>query len=311
MSVPELPEVETTARGLNKLVKGRRIKDVWTDWPKYFRFHKNAAVFKKCVAGRKILGVRRVGKNVIFDLSGDYLLVVHQKMSGHLLVGTWKKQHGKWRGDEDGLKEQWENQKWVPGASKNSPFWDPKNRFIRLIFFLDRGEMLALSDLRRFAKALCGPKEEIFGLPDFENLGPDPTAKNFTFKKFKKLFENKKGRIKQVLLDQTFIAGIGNIYSDEILWKAKVYPLAWVQDLGEKKLRVLYKTTREILNKALKLQGTSIDDYRKPKGRKGGYAEVRYVYQREGEKCKRCSAKIKRIKVGGRSAHFCPHCQRQ
>ena len=307
--MPELPEVETTARALNKLVRGRKIKKVWTDWPKYFR-SKSEIVFKKCVVGRKILSVRRIGKNVVFDLSGDHVLVIHQKMSGHLLVGAWKKQHGKWRSDEDGLKEQWENQKWVPEAPKNSPFWDPKNRFIRLIFFLDHGEMLALSDLRRFAKVLCGPKEEILGLPDFENLGPDPTARNFTFEKFKKLFEGKRGKIKQVLLDQSFIAGIGNIYADEILWKAKIHPLTRVEKFNEKELKSLYGSTKEILKKALKLQGTSIDDYRKPKGRKGGYADVRYVYGREGEKCKRCSAKIKRIKIGGRSAHFCSHCQK-
>ena len=123
--------------------------------------------------------------------------------------------------------------------------------------------------------------------------------------KFKKLFENKCGRIKQVLMDQNFIAGIGNIYSDEILYVAKIHPLSRLEKLGGKQITVLYRAMRDILEKAVKLRGTSIDDFRDTSGKKGYYAQARLVYQKEGEKCPRGHI-IKRIKLGGRSAHFCP-----
>lgn len=283
--MPELPEVETITRGLNRKIKNRKITGLWTDWSKYGNL-------KKHVIGKKIIGVDRRAKNVLIHLSDNHLLLVHQKMSGHLMVGKWKK----------------EKERWIPQPPAG-PLTDPMNRFIRLIFFLDNGQMLALSDLRRFAKILCAPKEVIFSLPDLKELGPEPLEPQFTFEKFRKLFKSKKGRIKQVLMDPKFISGIGNIYADEILWFAKIHPLTRVESLKEKSLKTVYRAMKFILKKALKYRGTSIDDYRDAAGRRGRYDRVRYVYQREGEPCRRCGVKIKRIKVGGRSAHFCPKCQ--
>lgn len=307
--MPELPEVQTIVDGLNRKIRDRKLTDLWTDWPKYFQLPKSETDFRKHVIGKKILGVERRAKNVLIYLSRRYLLLIHQKISGHLLVGKWKKAIGGQASNGE-LPEKWAGQKWIPAAPKTSPLWDPMNRFIRLIFFLDNGEALALSDLRRFAKVLCGPKEAIFNLPDFKNLGPEPLDPKFTFRNFRKLFLKKAGCIKQVLMDQQFIAGIGNIYSDEILWVSKTHPLRRAEKLGEKDLKKIYSAMRFVLKKALRLRGSSVDDYRDVEGGRGRYDLVRYVYQREGEPCRRCGAKIKCIKIGGRSAHFCPRCQR-
>lgn len=304
--MPELPEVETIVRGLNRKIRGRRIVDLWTDWPKYFKLPVGEKSFRRHIVGRKISGVERRGKNVLIHLSDDHLLLIHQKMSGHLMVGRWEKAN---KQKINILGDGWADQQWLPRFPGGAAA-DPKNRFIRLIFFLDNGEMIALSDLRRFAKALCGSREVIFNLPDLKNLGPEPLARDFNFSGFERLFGGKRGRLKQVLMDPAFIAGIGNIYADEILWVAKIHPLARVEKLKKETLRKIYLAMRFVLKKALKLRGASIDDYRDAFGRRGGYDKVRYVYQREDEPCPRCGTKIQRIKIGGRSACFCPRCQR-
>ena len=281
--MPELPEVQTIVDELKKTVKNRQIVDLWTDWPKY-------RPIRRHVAGKKILDVERRGKNILFSLSDNHLLLVHQKMSGHLLVGKWKSVKGIWVSA-------------IPGPLLE----DRNNQYIRLIFFLDNGKMLALSDLRRFAKILCGPKNIILNLPDIKDLGPE--ALSLSEKVFIELFKKKKGILKSVLMNQNFIAGIGNIYSDEIVWLAKIHPQKRIEKLTLKNLKDLYQAMRKILLKALKLRGTSIDDYRTANGERGRYDLVRYVYQREGKPCQRCGTLIKRIKIGGRSAHFCPKCQ--
>ena len=294
--MPELPEVQTIVSGLKKTVKNRRIVDMWTDWPKYRGIRRH-------VVGKKIIGVERRGKNIFFDLSDRHLLLIHQKLSGHLLVGNWvEKVKSKEQGEK--LPEKWQNQKWIPDV-KSGPLWEDRNRFIRLIFFLDNGKMLALSDVRRFAKVLCGPREAILGLPDIAELGPE--ALEISEKEFAALFENKKGNIKTVLMDQNFIAGIGNIYADEILWLAKIHPEARVEKLSPAQIKSLYKSTRKILLKAIKLKGSSVDDYRLPTGARGGYDKVILAYRRTGEKCAKmgCKGIIIRKVIGGRSAHFC------
>ena len=313
LEMPELPEVETIARGLNRKLKGRKITGLWTDWPKYFSARggfpsgggrsRGEAAFRRHLVGKSITGVSRRAKNIFIHLSDNHLLLIHQKMTGHLMVGKWKPFKNQ------KVEERWQNQKWIPDPPRG-PLMDPMNRFIRLIFFLDNGTMLALSDLRRFAKVVCGPRTEILNAEDIKKLGPEPLQPDFTFKKFSALFKGKRGRLKQVLTDQNFISGVGNIYADEILWVARIHPLKKVENLKEKYLRTIFGAMKKILRKALRLRGTSIDDYRDAAGRRGGYDQVRYVYQREGEACPRCGAKIKRLKIGGRSAHFCPRCQK-
>ncbi len=306
--MPELPEVHTIANDLNRKVRSDVIKDVWTDWPKYFRPQTEAA-FKRTVRGRKILSVGRRAKNIIFRLSGGYAMLAHQKMTGHFLVGKWQRWPGISGKRQEARDKIWAGQKWVP-VEINGPLGQDRNRFIRLIFFLKSGRMLALSDLRRFAKVVAGPEEKILNLAELKKLGPEPLEKGFTFQKFEKLIVGKKTKIKPLLLNQNFMSGLGNIYADESLWFARVYPARSAASLTPAELKRLYDAIRTVLKEAIKLRGSSVDDFRDTSGRSGRYQLVRRAYGREGGQCPRCGSIIKRMKIGQRSAHFCPHCQK-
>ena len=290
--MPELPEVETTVKGLNSKVLKRAFVDVWSDWEKLVKNPQSFEVFKKEIKNKKIIKIWRRAKNIIFDLSDGYSLLVHQKMTGHLLVGNWKL----------------ENKKWIP--VEKGPLNDPYNRFLHLIFFLDNGKMLALSDARKFAKVELWKTDELLASKEFKNLGPEPLDKDFTFQKFKDILKNKTGRIKQVLMDPYVVAGIGNIYSSEVLWQAKIHPEKNVAKLSDLELKLLYQAIKKVLQFAVKLGGESFSDYRKVDGSKGNFDTERKVYKREGQKCQRCKTLIKRLKFAGRSAFFCPTCQK-
>jgi len=290
--MPELPEVETTIRGLKSKVQKRIFIDVWSDWEKTIKKPKSFLEFKKEIKNKKIKNIWRRAKNIIFDLSGDYSLLVHQKMTGHLLVGKWI----------------FENKKWVPKTK--GPLQDPYNRFIHLVFFFDNNTMMALSDVRKFAKVELWKTKDLLNSETFKNLGPEPLEKTFTFNKFKEVLKRKRGKIKQILMDQNIIAGIGNIYASEALWYAKIHPQKETFKLNEKELKSLYQSIKKVLESSVKLGGESFSDYRKPDGTKGGFDTERKAYKREGQKCYRCKTKIKRIKFAGRSAFFCPNCQK-
>ena len=271
--MPELPEVQTTISGLKKAqpsILRAEFLNVWTNTEKIFK-KPSFKEFKKKIKNKKIKDIRRRGKNIIFDLSGGYSMLVHLKMTGHFLYDKWEE--------------------------------DPMNRFIRVKFFLNNSKVLALSDLRKFAKIeLC--KSENLNL----NLGPEPLSNDFTFNKFKSVL--KRGKIKQILMNQEIIAGIGNIYADEILWQAKVHPEKNVLDLTEEELKLIYSAIKNILEKALKLGGTSVSDYRNIKGGKGFFEKELKAYRRQGKKCFRCGSSIQRKKIAQRSCHFCPTCQK-
>lgn len=288
--MPELPEVQTIVDDLNKKIVGRKITAAWFDAPKIIKKPKSKD-FEKNIKGAKILSVDRRAKNILIYLSGSRLLLIHQKMTGHLLVGKWQKTKSGWR------------------SLLGGHFNEKVNDYIHLILFLDNGKALALSDLRKFAKVLLGPRKELEKMPDLEKLGVEPFSKEFTFTKFKSVVGKEKRKIKAVLMDQERIAGIGNIYSDEILWEAKVHPFRPANSLSDPELKKIYLAIEKILKKALKLRGTSTSDFRDTSGAKGGFGEVLNVYRREGELCPRCGNEIVRQKMGGRSAHFCPRCQ--
>lgn len=271
--MPELPEVETTVRGLQRTqpsILGVGFINIWTDLEKFKKL-------KRGLKRKKIKKIWRRGKNIIFELSGGYSLLVHQKLTGHLLYDDWDKK-------------------------------DKANSYIHLKFFLDNGKVLALSDLRKFAKVELWKTKDL--VKELNSLGPEPLENDFTFEKFKEVLKNQKGKIKQVLMDQEVIAGIGNIYSDEILWRARIHPFKRGAKLTEKELKSIYRNIKPVLTKAIELGGESISDYRNPEGKKGVFDIERKVYRRQGEKCPRCGTKIKRAKLAGRSAHFCPACQK-
>ena len=290
--MPELPEVETIVRALRKKVLRRTFLDVWTDFEKMIKTPKDFKRFRKTLINKKIQKIWRRGKNIIFDLSENLSLLVHQKMTGHFLVGLWVLDNGRWKSQTKG------------------PLEEKVNSYIHLMFFLDNGKMLALSDLRKFAKVELWDSEELRESRELKKLGPEPLKKDFTFKKFKETLENKKGKIKQVLMNQEIIAGIGNIYSDEILWKAQICPFQNILKLTDHELKRIYRSLQKILKKAIELHGESISDFRDTEGRRGRFDKARKVYRREGEKCGRCGTIIKRIKINGRSCHYCPICQK-
>ncbi|MCX8015760.1 MAG: bifunctional DNA-formamidopyrimidine glycosylase/DNA-(apurinic or apyrimidinic site) lyase [Patescibacteria group bacterium] len=289
--MPELPEVETIVNDLKKILLKRRIVDVWTDTKKLIK-QPDFEIFKKQVKGLLIKNIRRRGKNILIDLSNDLTLLIHQKLTGHLLYGKWSIQKNK-------------AIPLIHGALE-----DPMNNFIHVVFYLDNNYQLALSDLRKFAKIILAKTDEIENLKEIKEIGPDPLDKNFDFETFKKAIKKQRGKIKQVLMEQKVIAGIGNIYSDEILWWAKIHPLRTTASLTDEELKKLYHYTLEVLKTAIKARGSSVSDYRDPKGEKGSYDQIRRVYRRENQKCYRCGTLIKRIKIGGRSSCFCPNCQK-
>ena len=169
--MPELPEVQTIVDDLNKKVKGLTIADIWTDWPKQFKRSPGGFDgFKKAVKGEKIMKVWRLGKNIIFDLSGGKKILIHQKMTGHLLVGRW----------------QLKNNNWV-ASDKKGLLTEKVNGYIHVMFWLSNKNMLALSDLRKFAKVLVANERDFKNLEDVKNIGPDPLKPSFQFKEFKSL----------------------------------------------------------------------------------------------------------------------------
>jgi len=290
--MPELPEVETIVRDLQKKVLGKAFNDVWTDFKKIIKSPKDFEEFKKEIKGKTIKKVKRRAKNILFELSNNKTLLIHQKLTGHLLLGKWQQKEGKWEAT-------------IPGPLKE----DPMNKFLHLIFWLDNNQMLALSDLRKFAKVELLDKDTLE--KELSSFGPEPLDKDFTFEKFKEVLDKKrKGKIKQVLMDQEVITGIGNIYSDEILWKAKIHPFKETKQLSDEEIKRIYNAMREILPKAIELGGESISNFQRISGERGYFDKERKIYRREGEKCSRCGTIIKRVKLASRSAHFCPGCQK-
>jgi formamidopyrimidine-DNA glycosylase len=299
--MPELPEVHTTSTELDKLIKGLKILDIWSGYDSKYFYGKNQIkdpaffrMFKKKTIGSKIDSVSRKGKNVLIHLDNGLTILVHMKMTGHLLYGKYKKSKGEWAATEEG------------------PLRDDKwNGWIRMVITLNDENHLALSDLRKFAKVTLINTNEIDIHPEL-NLGPDPLDKNFNYKKFKEIISKKPtGRIKNVLMDQELIAGIGNIYSDEALWMTGIDPETPVKKIKDEKLKDLLKSIKFVLRKGINFGGDSMSDYRTPSGEPGNFQKHHQVYQRKGEGCfkKDCKGKIERKVVGGRSSHYCPKCQ--
>lgn len=269
--MPELPEAETTVRELKNKLAGRTILKIWTDYEKMFR--PSFAEFRKGATGRKIKIVSRRGKNIILEFHFGGGVLIHQKLTGSLLFNP----------------------------AVETPF-------IHLIFFLDKGR-LVLSDVRKFGKAVF--TEDLAKLPDCQNLGIEPLSPEFTLKRFREILAGANGKIKKILTNQKKIAGLGNIYSDEILFAAKISPLRKVENLKENEIRNLFQTVKKILLKAVNAKGTGVSDYLRPSGKKGGFSEFLQVYGRKGKSCFRCGTKIKAVKFGGRTSCYCPKCQKQ
>lgn len=302
--MPELPEVQTTVSGINKLLLGLKIKKVWSDYhtplfdSKQHIKSKNffEKIFKKKVIGTKIVKAERLGKNVLINLDNNNTILIHMKMTGHLMYGKYKFQIE---------KNQKHKENWVP--AEDGPLKDPFNRFIHLVFVLSNGKSLVLSDMRKFAKITLIEQKE--NSDETSHIGPDPLSDEFSLKIFsKQILKKPNGKIKSVLMEQSIISGIGNIYSDEILWQAGIKPDRMVKTLKTEEIKNIFKNISPILKKSIKLGGDSMSDYRNIFGEKGKFQNFHLVYRKTGEQCskKGCHGIIERKKIGGRSAHFCP-----
>lgn len=290
--MPELPEVENTKKSLEKLIINNYIINIWTDTPSLIR--KNSLEeFRNNMLNRKITSVKRIAKNIIITFDGGYALLIHLKMTGHLLIGNWSIQKNK--------------NKYLVTPKSMGALTDKMNGYIHFIFYLDDGRELALSDLRKFAKLIFNTEENIYKEAGIYNAGKD--ALLITLKELSAVIKLSSKNIKTFLMDQTKIAGIGNIYADDILFKAQVHPLRKANSLSLDEIKKIHISIKEILLFATKIGGTSISDYRDIKGEKGGYGDVRMVYRRDGKPCYVCGSLIKRIKINNRSARFCPTCQ--
>ena len=266
--MPELPEVETIKRDLEKIIKGKKITEVRIHNPKVIR-EPSLSAFKKGLLGVSIKNVLRRAKVLILELSNKKALTVHLKMTGQLVY---------------------------PGTGKQS----------RVSFHLSNGKVLDFNDQRLFGELrLLNKWQELKFIRD---LGPEPA--DLSFNEFKNMLQNKKTKIKSLLMDQKFISGIGNIYAAEILFLARISPERSAAKLTEEEKYFLFKAINDILNKAIRLGGSSVDDYVRPSGKQGKYALYHKVYGREGKPCVNCKTKIKRISQGGRGTFFCPKCQK-
>jgi len=275
--MPELPEVETVARDLRRHLlphgggPGPRITGARLSWTRTLR-DEDPAGFIEGVTGRRIEAVGRRGKQLVIDLDAGAFLTIHLKMTGQLFV--------------------------VPATR-------PVDPYERLALSLDDGRELRFRDIRKFGRV---------GLYDaddrpFDDVGPEPLDDRFTLREFRRRIRGRRARLKPLLVDQSFLAGVGNIYADEALWRSKLHPLRSAGSLRPHHERALYRNIREILAEAVEFRGSSIDDYTAPDG-DGGMQERLDVYQRTGLPCPRCGRPIRRIVIGIRSTHFCSFCQR-
>jgi formamidopyrimidine-DNA glycosylase len=296
--MPELPEVQTTTNGLNKTVKGKTITDVWTSYnspyykdkddvknPNFFK------ILKRKVIGQKILKSERRAKNILIHLENKQTILIHMKMTGHLLYGKYIKKNDKWMAQKKGLLQ------------------DPFNSHIRLVFSLDNGKYLAFSDMRKFAKVTLIETNSLDTSPHLSHLGPEPLDEKFEFPLFKsQLMKRPKARIKEALMDQRLISGIGNIYADEILWRSCVHPLSEVQAIPDKNLKQMFESTKATLRKGIDFGGDSMSDYRNIYGEKGNFQDHHSAYRKHKTSCLRpnCKGVLEKTLVGSRSAHFCP-----
>ena len=274
--MPELPEVQTIVNDL-QILTGDTIIGFWTDFEKAIK----TKDFKEKILGKKIKSVTRMSKNVVIELSDKNTIIIHLKMTGKLIL-------------QSNVKDQ---------VSKVT------NKHLHHIFYLKKNGALEFHDIRKFATLGIASPEKLLQIT--QSKGVDPFSKDFTSQKFAAILSSKKNKnIKSLLMDQSAISGIGNIYASEIPFDAKINPLRKAEELNKKEIQNLYKSTLKILKKAIELRGTSISDYRDASGEKGGFQKQLKVYGKAGKKCIKCATMIEKTVIGQRSTFHCPTCQK-
>jgi formamidopyrimidine-DNA glycosylase len=287
--MPELPEVETIVRGLTRLLPGRRVSQVNFDWPKSFPNSKPDV--DQFLIGAEVLGVTRRAKVILIELSTGYSLVIHLKMTGQLVF----------RGGQESFGA---------GHPSDSLVGELPDKSTRVTLEFKDGSRLFFNDQRKFGWMRLIPSVEINNLDFFRKVGPEPLAADFNWEILEqRLIRRKNSSIKAALLDQSVLAGIGNIYADESLWGAKIHPVTLVKDLSSEQVRTLYEEIVFVLELSIEKGGSTDKNYVSAEGKKGSYLSFAKVFRRQGQACPRCGHIIEKIRVAGRGTHICPHCQ--
>ena len=275
--MPELPEVETYVRALEPLLTGKTIQAAAVHWPRTIAAP-DAALFPDLIRGRRFVSFARRGKYMLFGLHSGESLIVHLRMTGELRIHA-------------------------PAASV--PAAVPVDKHTHVLFELDTGEELRFRDTRKFGRIwLVEDVSEVVG-----KLGPEPLSEEYISNTLAQALEGRKANIKALLLNQSVVAGVGNIYADESLFHAGIDPRRPGGGLVIDEITRLHHALRDVLLAGIEAQGSSLQNYAPPTGGKGGFQEQFQVFRRTGEPCFRCGAPISRILIGQRSTHFCPTCQ--
>jgi formamidopyrimidine-DNA glycosylase len=288
--MPELPEVETVRIGLQQLLPGRVVQSVSHDTPKSFP---NApADVEAFLVGASVTAVRRRAKVLMIDLSGDYSVVIHLKMTGQLVFVSADTRFG-------------------AGHPSDSLVGNLPDKSTRVELTFTDDSKLFFNDQRKFGWMRLLPTAEIPNIDFMKKVGPEPLEASFTADEFaERLLRRKNSNIKAALLDQTVVAGVGNIYADESLWGAKIHPSTLVKNVSRQKLAALFTELQYVLNLSIQKGGSSNHTYVNAEGKKGSYMDFARVFRREGQACPRCGTTIEKLRVAGRGTHICPHCQK-
>ncbi|MGI6612242.1 MAG: bifunctional DNA-formamidopyrimidine glycosylase/DNA-(apurinic or apyrimidinic site) lyase [Candidatus Nanosyncoccaceae bacterium] len=288
--MPELPEVETIRRGLGKILPAKIVESAYQiESPK--SFPNPDSEVRKFLIGSEIVAVRRRAKVLMIDLSSKYSLVIHLKMTGQLI----------YIGEE----------RWGGGHPTDSLVGELPDRSTRVVIKFTDGSVLYFNDQRKFGWVRLMPTILIPDLDFMKKVGPEPLEDEFTATDFiKRIRRRQNTTIKAAILDQTILAGVGNIYADESLWGAKIHPATRVRDVSDTELKALLREIKYVMQLAIDNGGSTYSNYVNAAGEKGNYlADFARVFRREGQICLKCGTEIKKIRVAGRGTHFCPKCQ--
>jgi formamidopyrimidine-DNA glycosylase len=290
VAMPELPEVETVKSGLQRLLPGRTVASAVSDTPK--SFPNAAADVHEFLIGAEIVTVTRRAKVLLIELSTKYTLLVHLKMTGQLVFHSADAHFGAGHPNDSLVRE-------LPDKST------------RVTLTFEDGAKLFFNDQRKFGWMRLLPTTEIPQLDFFKKVGPEPLSAEFTWQEFRERLLRRKGtNIKAALLDQSVVAGIGNIYADEGLWGAQIHPTTLVRDISDAQFKALYTAVREVLQLSIDKGGSSNHTYVDAEGNQGSYMSFANVFRREGQPCNRCGTIIVKTRVAGRGTHTCPMCQK-
>lgn len=288
--MPELPEVETIRVGLQRLLPGCRVTAADYDWPK--SFPNSAADVRKFLIGSRIEAVRRRAKVLLIELSTGYSLVIHLKMTGQMVFRGPRASFG-------------------AGHPSGSLIGELPDKSTRVTLDFEDGSRLFFNDQRKFGWMRLIPTPEVMNIDFFRKVGPEPLSADFSADILRaRAARRRNSNIKSVLLDQTVLAGVGNIYADEALWGARIHPATAIKDLRPAQFRKLYAELVYVLKLSIEKGGSTDRNYVDADGRKGSYLAFARVFRREGLPCPRCGTDIVKLRVAGRGTHICPKCQK-